>query len=273
MFHNSYFNADPNLSEFIFSYGIIEYDNPLGTTFITPPNGLSGFLIRISDEPASLKAKIFEGQYLAWQPNYVIGQSTLPITWSPKGQLKYLVVFFQPAGMYQLFGNKMNKLTNATADLYDFLGQEIFENLKEKLALKLIIKDKCEVLNDFFLALKPKATSINLIEEALSLINESNGNVSVLEIEQKLKVSRKTLERHFQEKIGVSPKVYCQIYRFKLLMNFLTEHPETTWAELSNKYRFFDQAHMIRNFKRYLKTSPNNIVMLDLAAIKYLLLY
>jgi len=273
MFENSYFNSDPNLSEFIFSYGIIEYNNPLGTTFITPPNGLSGFLIRISDETASLKAKIFEGQYLAWQPNYVIGQSTLPITWSPKGQLKYLVVFFQPTGMYQLFGNKMNDLTNTTADLHDFLGHEIFENLKERLTLKSTIIDKCEVLNNFFLTLKPKAISINLIEEALHLINELNGNISVLEIEQKLKVSRRTLERHFQEKIGVSPKVYCQIYRFKLLMNYLTEHPKTTWTELANKYRFFDQAHMIRNFKKYLKASPNNIVMLDLAAIKYLLLY
>ena len=272
MFLNSYFNTDPNLSEFIFSYGIIEYNNSLGTTFITPPNGLSGFLIRISNEPASLNAKIFEGKYLAWQPNYVIGQSTLPITWSPKGQLKYLVVFFQPTGMYQLFGNKMNELTNTTADLHNFLGHEIFENLKGKLNQKTEVLDKCDVLNDFFLVLKPKALFINLIEEALSLINESNGNISVLEIEQKLKVSRKTLERHFKEKIGVSPKVYCQIYRFKLLMNFLTEHPETSWAELASKYRFFDQAHMIRNFKKYLKVSPNNIVMLDLAAIKYLLL-
>ena len=273
MFQNSYFKSAPDLDNFIFSYGIIEYDNPLGTTFITPPNGLTGFLIRISDETASLKASVSEGKYFAWQSNYAIGQSTLPITWSPKGYLKYLVVFFQPLGMYQLFGKNMKNLTDTTIDLHDFLGYEVFENLKERLDQKPEIIDKCEVLNDFFLALKPKVFSINLMDEALNLINESDGNISVLEIEEKLNVSRKTLERQFQEKIGLSPKVYCQVYRFKLLMNYLSEHSETTWVELSNKYRFFDQAHMIRYFKKYLNASPNNVVMLDLAAIKYLLLY
>ena len=273
MFQNSYFKSDPNLDEFIFSYGIIEYNNPKGTTLITPPNGLTGFLIRISDETASLKASISEGKYFAWQPNYAIEQSTLPITWSPQGYLKYLVVFFQPTGMYQLFGKNMKNLTDTTIDLHDFLGYEIFENLKEKLAKQSEIIKKCEVLNDFFLALKLKLFSINLIDEALKLINKSDGNINVLEIEEQLNVSRKTLERQFQEKIGLSPKVYCQIYRFKLLMNYLNEHPNTTWTELSNKYKFFDQAHMIRYFKKYLNVSPNNIVMLDLPAINYLLLY
>lgn len=102
-------------------------------------------------------------------------------------------------------------------------------------------------------------------------VQNSQGNISVKKISEIAKINRRSLERQFQDKIGLTPKVFAQVYRFKCTMNFLEQNPGITWTELSNSIDYFDQAHMIRYFKKYIKVSPNNLATIDLDVINYLL--
>lgn len=271
MINYSFFPADARLSEYIFSYGMMEVKDDLTSPLLSPPNGLTGFVIRTTQSKSDVVAKDFEGKPIAFQPSYVIGQTSYPITGYVVGSLKCFFVFFQPLGLYQLFGTKMSDLTNKSVDLFDFLGQEMTQNLVGKLLAKDCIENQITVINDFFLNQKNIYNDCLVLKKALELIHSTQGNVSVKMIEETCKINRRSLERYFHDKIGLTPKIYIQVYRFKCAMNYLQQNPQTTWTELSNKLAFFDQAHMIRYFKKYIKVSANNMVSLDVDFMNYFL--
>ena len=148
----SHFPVDARLSEFILSYGSIAFNEPELTQVISSPNGLTGFLIRTSkSNDFEILPHDFEGNPIAHQPYYVIGQTTFPIVGHIKGQAKYLVVFFQPLGLYQLFGRDVSSLTNKSVHLSEFLGKEIFEILLENIISTEDIIIQIDILNIFFL--------------------------------------------------------------------------------------------------------------------------
>ena len=272
MIQYSFFPADNRLSEYIFSYGLMEIAEGLTVPLLSPPNGLSGFLIRIkSDKNGEVIGKDIEGNPIAYQPSYVIGQTTFPITGYAKGQLSFLVVFFQPLGLNQLFGCNMQPLANKSVDLMVFLGATKAQQLVDELKTKNSIAAQLDILNDFFLQQIPANEDTVILKKSLELIQQAKGNITIKKIEDSLSINRRTLERQFQQKIGISPKVYAQVLRFKFAMNYLEANPTATWTELTYNSGFFDQAHMIRYFKEYLKVSPNNLVQLDVNFINYLL--
>ena len=268
----SHFPVDVRLSEYILSYGSIAFNEPESTQVITSPNGLTGFLIRTShSDDFEISPTDFEGNPIAHQPYYVIGQTTFPILGQVKGQAKYLVVFFQPLGLYQLFGGNISHLTNKSKHLSDFLGKEIFEIFLQNIISTKDIDFQIEILNKFFLNRIRAYDNYTVINNALNFIFETKGNISVSELSRNCKVNRRMLERQFKSKIGVSPKIYAQIYRFKFMMNYLTQNPNTSWADLSEIVGYYDQSHLIRYFKEYLQISPNNLVTLDIEFINFIL--
>lgn len=273
MLNYSFFPSDTRLSDYIFSYGTIEGYTSTPYPLISPPNGLTGFLIRTGKNEFELVAQDFRGYAIAHQPSYVIGQITHPITGYTVGPVKFLVVFFHPLGMYQLFGKKMSRLTDKTEDLFSFLGHETAKELLETLKINDSIEHQMTTLNQFFLQLIPVFRDCSGLRKALQLIHTSCGNISVKEIESACHINRRSLERHFQDKIGLTPKIYAQVYRFKCAIQYLEQNPGLTWTDLSNKTEFFDQAHMIRYFKKYTKVSPNKLVTLDVNLINFLLKY
>ncbi len=273
MLKYAFYPTDNRLSEYIFSYGTIDGYATEPYSLLSPPNGLTGFLIRTGKHNFDVIAENFQGNPIAHQPSYVIGQITYPITGYTLGPVKFLVIFFQPLGMYQLFGRKMSELKDKSEDFFNFLGQDVAENLVETLKTTDNIERQMTVLNQFFLKLTPVKDDCDDLKKVLQLIHVSQGNISVNELEGKSKINRRTLQRNFQDKIGLTPKEYAQVYRFKCAINYLEQNTGLTWTDLSNKTEFFDQSHMIRYFKKYTNVSPTKLVKLDIELINFLLKY
>jgi AraC-like DNA-binding protein len=272
MIQYTFFPPDPLLSGYILSYGLMELPAGIVSPLLSPPNGVTGFVIRIKSDPlGDVRARDFRGNPIAYQTSYAIGQTTFPITGHIAGESSFMMVFFHPLALYSFFGYDMNRLTNATVDLADFLGVDRYTTLMNDLGQAEEMPDKTEVLNKFFLKQLPEVRKCDLTQSALALIHEAEGNIRIKTLEGTLQTSRRTLERYFNSKVGISPKVYAQIFRFKCAMNFLKSNPKTTWAGLTYNNGFFDQPHLIRYFKEYLKVSPNNLVTLDVDFINYLL--
>jgi AraC-like DNA-binding protein len=119
------------------------------------------------------------------------------------------------------------------------------------------------VLNDFFSDQCPIQNDVlDRFRKMLDYIHDKKGDVSIRDLEKIGLYNRRTLERHFNKIVGISPKVYCQIYRFKCLVNLIQTQPGITWAQLAPQAGYYDQAYLSRYVKDYLKVSPNSIVKL-----------
>jgi len=267
---NSSFLPAPELQDFIASYVIQEVPEGETETFFSPPLAMSGFIFNVVNSSGVLDAKI-DDRYFFTENAVATGQVTSPVYGQMVGEVKSVLVFFKPTGMHRLFGNDLSELTNTSITLSEFLGQEEADLLWKNLTDHSDNEKQIEVLNNFFKKRIPTEEKDDRFEKVLDYIHEMKGGKTLAELEQNSSYTRKTLERHFKKMVGLSPKVYIQIYRFKCLINFLHANPGITWVQLANQTGYYDQSHMSRYFREYLKVSPNSIVQLDMELINYLL--
>ncbi len=262
------FLPSPQLQDFIAAYGILEIPEGEVESYFSPPLALSGFIINLGK--GKVIGKIKDRDFFT-EAAVATGQVTSPIYGELFGEVKSIMVFFKPTGMHRLFKNNLSELTNRSKNLSDFLGKKEANLLLDKLIANNKNTDQVQILNDFFSGRIPDKNQDFKFEKILDYIHEKNGKVSIIDIEEKAYCSRKTLERQFRKKIGLTPKAYAQIYQFKCLINFLEINPEITWTQLADKSGYYDQSHMSRYIREYLEVSPNSIVKLDMQFINYLL--
>ncbi|WP_161554537.1 AraC family transcriptional regulator [Sinomicrobium soli] len=183
--------------------------------------------------------------------------SLLPLT----PLIKMIVVSFTATGAAQLFRIPQHELLNQIVPFTDVFSASKTLNAQleetdpcQKQALVHIEKWLLQQIP----AKAPFLYSPN-IDEACKIIQSCEGHIRIDELCQKVGMSQRYLESHFKEMIGVSPKLYCRISRFIAVYQSILQNSHVEWGELVYRYRFFDQAHFIRDFKAFFGYSPSKI--------------
>jgi AraC-like DNA-binding protein len=94
-----------------------------------------------------------------------------------------------------------------------------------------------------------------LLQAAVAAIEEADGNIGVNALARRLGTSASTLRRHFRV-LGLPPKRFASIVRFRRSHAFLHTTPGATWADAVEKFGYADQAHLVRNYHRFAGTAP-----------------
>lgn len=90
-----------------------------------------------------------------------------------------------------------------------------------------------------------------LVTEAVSKILLSKGNLKATALSKALHISHRQLERLFQEYIGVAPKNFASMVRYQYLWNEILYSPQFDILDAVYQYGYTDQAHMLRDFKKF----------------------
>jgi AraC-like DNA-binding protein len=80
---------------------------------------------------------------------------------------------------------------------------------------------------------------------------------SVAEIAGELGVSHGHLDREFSRVVGLGPRTLARILRVRRLLEHIDVHGQIGWTELAASLGWFDQAHLIRDFKRHTGVTPS----------------
>ncbi|WP_425392625.1 helix-turn-helix domain-containing protein [Ekhidna sp.] len=94
------------------------------------------------------------------------------------------------------------------------------------------------------------------ILESIDRIRHSCGTISVKEIYKSLNVSKSKLEQHFNREIGLTPKEFCKIEKINCFINLYYNNSDQSFTELTYQCGYYDQSHLIKDFKYFLDTSP-----------------
>ena len=87
-------------------------------------------------------------------------------------------------------------------------------------------------------------------------INKRQGNVKIKELEEITGVSIRTLQRKFQENMGMSPKTYSRIIRCQSAIYKINHDDKVTLLDLAFDLGFTDQPHFLKEFKKLVSTTP-----------------
>jgi AraC-like DNA-binding protein len=88
------------------------------------------------------------------------------------------------------------------------------------------------------------------------LIHQSDGNISLKNIQKDLQLSERSFERRFKQCVGVSPKLFSRICRFQASLAQLRKNGYNKLSDIAYENEYADQSHFIRAFKEFAGFSP-----------------
>jgi AraC-like DNA-binding protein len=95
------------------------------------------------------------------------------------------------------------------------------------------------------------------VEAIAAQITVSGGDIGIHTLSAEFGYSIRTLDRHFQQVYGISPKFYARLVRFQRAVALITANPHHTLLDIVFTCGYFDQAHFTHDFKAFSGQSPN----------------
>lgn len=95
-----------------------------------------------------------------------------------------------------------------------------------------------------------------LLSQAMGCILTRRGVLKMKELSDETCANERRLERIFGEYIGISPKKNSELIRYQYLWNELLYAPNPDIQDLVYRFGYTDQAHLLRDFKRFHTMTP-----------------
>jgi AraC-like DNA-binding protein len=171
------------------------------------------------------------------------------------GSLQVFSIRFSPVGFRALFGIPARLLRDRAMEAELVLGQEIVE-VHEQLAT--VDPARWESVAERYLLKRVRCLDVSaecrIAGQAAAAMQRSRGMVSVAEVAAKSALSTRHLERAFQEQVGVSPKVFGRLLRLDHALELA--RLGSNWAEVASACGYFDQSHLVRDFRAMTGATP-----------------
>ena len=177
------------------------------------------------------------------------------------GAYSFFQVVFKPDGFNKLFKIPSYKIANRIICGEDIFNTEI--NLLHEQLYHAKNSPHMATLADAFLLSylnKYKSINNNAISNAVDLIVRSAGFINVDMLAQKANMSIRNFERLFHLATGMPPKLLCCVTRFNRALELKLQHPKMEWTSVAHQSGYFDQMHLIKDFKRFFGDTPKSLL-------------
>lgn len=195
------------------------------------------------------------GQSHLQPERFVVGQMTRPVLVSPTGLVQLLGIRFAPGGTLPFFPCPPGELTNSItplADVATILDRELSGQVYEARGLP----EKIRLIEAMLIRLlRAKENSGASLQGAISRIISAGGQISVDVLANDLGISGRQMERRFLSEVGLGPKLLCRILRFQQVFRAV-ERADQNWAGIAADCGYYDQAHLIRDFRQFAEQTP-----------------
>ena len=119
-------------------------------------------------------------------------------------------------------------------------------------------KQRIEHIDTYFVQkLKSIFKPQRQIVYAVDLIQKTKGLLSLAEVADKACLSPRHFERKFKAAVGVSPKTFSKVVKFKHAVSFLNEHKDESIFSIAIDCGYYDHTHMIKDFKNLSGNTPS----------------
>ena len=188
---------------------------------------------------------------------FVIGTMTRPLNFITTGSVDLFGVRFRPGGLSEFLGLDAAELTDAQADLGNFWGssaEDAWHRLGEATTANRIwlLREMLDTRANGRLQPNP------FIHHCVTRIEAARGGVRIGDLEKSTGLSTRQLERQFARYLGISPKIFARVVRFKGVAAMASNPEAPDWVTLAADFGFADQPHLVREFKAFSGLTPTD---------------
>lgn len=162
---------------------------------------------------------------------------------------------FSPLGAYRFFRIRQSELKNKLFLLEDVIGESARE-IQKMIADTDDVRKKIQLIQGYLAKLLSKTEPDLFLDHCIRQIENSKGLVTVTELGRQTGYSSRWIYEKFIDKVGLSPKTLSSIVRFNRFYQQWAKGPSPDFFRGDLYDYFYDQAHFIKEFKRFTGFSP-----------------
>jgi AraC-like DNA-binding protein len=175
-----------------------------------------------------------------------------------------LGVAFSARGTFPWLGERMDGLSDRIITLADALGDGALR-LRERLLNTATLEARFKCVERWLIArLRPRNVVHPAVRWAVDRIAATGGRMPIQELATQTGFTRKHLGNLFRQQVGLSPKALARIHRFRGALQLLDRADgRVPWSELADQCGFYDQSHLVNEFRRFAGLSPVELARRD----------
>lgn len=167
-----------------------------------------------------------------------VGTMTRPLVFESHEPAEYLGVRFRPGRAAAFLRIPLAEITDARVSL-----RELWREVPERVTIPALEEALLQ-------RLAPERDP--RVDAAVDRI--VRGAARVDEVAREIGISRQHLARQFRHHVGMSPKTFARVMRFRRLLSSLRPNPD--WADVAAQHGYCDQAHLIDDFRELAGETP-----------------
>nr|WP_280747799.1 helix-turn-helix domain-containing protein [Parabacteroides sp. PF5-9] len=209
------------------------------------PDGCTDIIFKIDKTQGTSLAALF-------------GISTTFIEVDYPGSTQMFGIRFKPMGITAFTRIPVVELTDRSVELslVDTLFDESFyEALPEKQSVAEMVAYTNTCLSN---RISHLYHTDRQILRAVDLISHAKGQLVLADVASDVCLSQRHFERKFKSSIGVSPKMFAKIIRFKYVLHYMQKYPDKDLLTIAVDSGYYDRTHLIHDFKSLSGDTPND---------------
>ncbi|MCX6048742.1 MAG: helix-turn-helix domain-containing protein [Chloroflexi bacterium] len=165
-----------------------------------------------------------------------------------------LLVIFREGGAANFFKAPLQEIFGMSLSLDNLIAQAKIRELEEKILAAKTNRQRIYLVENFLLSEWQGQRLDPLILETIRKIQVAKGELRIHELLKEMPISIDAYEKKFRQIVGTTPKQFSQIIRIRNLIDGYS--PKITLTEAAYQAGYFDQAHLIKDFKTFTGLTP-----------------
>jgi AraC-like DNA-binding protein len=181
-----------------------------------------------------------------------------PHLWSYHGPILEWNICFKPLGLHHFVDSSLVDFSrrNISAGFNPFID---FEEHVNKLFSLSEHKAQVHLIEDYWLS-KLKDFRHPFLHKLIHEVIGNSDRLNFSDLALRFKISRNTLHTAFKRYVGTSPARFEKVYRFRnALTAYRLSGKSSTLTNIAGEAAYFDQSHMIRDFKSFTGFTPKDL--------------
>ncbi|UGQ45947.1 helix-turn-helix domain-containing protein [Massilia endophytica] len=217
---------------------------------------------------------------ILWQdtgaPAFAVGMMSSAVIVPSAGPVRTVAVRFRPGSAGRFLGIPLDGLSDQRAALPELWGASAADRLHDALwERELSDLQRLALIENALLSFPQhwerrasaarrraaRSQEGGLALAAVRAIEAAGGALAVEPLAARLGVSRQHLSRQFGQQVGLTPKLFARITRFRRAADAVRGRRHPDWAAVAAECGYFDQSHLIRDFHDFAALTPEQFLL------------
>lgn len=190
-------------------------------------------------------------------PN-IVGTLTSYSIGSYSNRIDLIGIRFKPVGITAFIRTPIYEFTDKRINLTlvkSLFDEWFYKGLPEKASIEL----KINHIDSYFIGKLKNVFELEpQIVYAIDLIRTTKGQLPLVEVASSSCLSLRHFERKFKTVIGISPKAFSKVVKFKYAISYLKRNDRISLYSVAIDCGYYDQAHLIKDFRAFSGNSPSD---------------